>query len=322
MTIMTLNVGSTSIKFSIFNDKTKLGSYKTDDINKEISNYKPDIIVMRVVFGGSKYDKPMVMNMSNLKELMKYNNFAPLHNPITCETMKGILERYTNIMLIAVFDSAFHSSISPERYTIPISAKLSKDLELRKYGFHGLSNQYISTEYARLNNTNKFKIIVCHLGGGSSVTAIQDGISLANSMGFGPEEGLMMVKRVGNIGANAILHIIENTGLNIEELRKIIYTQSGFLGLTGSDDIKKVFISEDKNCKLATKIYINNLLDYIGAYNILLQGADAVILTGGIGENSSYLQQIVKESLAFLNLKVMVIPTLEDDIMRNLIDMI
>jgi acetate kinase len=317
---MILNIGSTNIKYAVFEGKVLVSKDKTTDLLKEIQHRKPDQIIVRVVFGGDKFIEPMELTSVNIKKLRKYDSFAPLHNPVTLDWVEKIMKKFKGIELIAVFDSAFHSTIKKDRKTIPISLALAKHCEISKYGYHGFSHQYIAQEYSRRFKADNYRIITCHLGGGSSVCAIENGQSVATSMGFGPEEGLMMVKRVGNIGANAILHILEKSGLSISDLRSEIYTNSGFLGLTGNDDIKSVFNARDEKSKLAVEVFVNSIMDYIGSYYILLKGADAVILTGGIGENSTKLQEIIREKVKFLGLDVIVIPTFEELMMLESVE--
>jgi acetate kinase len=317
---MILNIGSTSVKFAVFEGKVLVSKDKTTDILKEIAKQKPDQIIVRIVYGGDKFIEPIELTSVNVKKLRKYDSFAPLHNPVTLDWVDKIMKKFKGIELIGVFDSAFHNTIKKDRKTIPISLALAKHCEISKHGYHGFSHQYIAQEYARRFKAKDYRIITCHLGGGSSICAIENGVSIATSMGFGPEEGLMMVKRVGNIGANAVLHILEKSGLSINDFRKEIYTNSGFLGMTGSDDVKAIFNAKDDKSKLAVEVFVNSIMDYIGSYYLLLKGADAVILTGGIGENSTKLQAMIREKVKFLGLDVIVIPTFEELMMLESVE--
>jgi acetate kinase len=308
-TILTLNIGSTSIKYSIYNDLQLEIKGKTENIIDIIEQFKPNYIVVRVVFGGVKFLKPIFLNPKVIQELRQYDKNAPLHNPKTLDTVEQIMQKYT-LPILAVFDSSFHSTIAEDRYRYGIS----KDLEYKKYGFHGLSCQFITNAYTKLKKTKKYKIIICHLGGGASVTAVKNGKSLATSMGYGPEEGLIMVKRCGDIGANVVLSMIES-GLKTSEVRELLYTNSGIKGLTGSEDIKSIFESDKKENQLVLDIFLNKVLDYIGSYHLLLQGIDDIILTGGIGENSAIFKEKLDLKIKVLGIKSIIIPTNEELIM-------
>jgi acetate kinase len=318
MKSLILNIGSTSIKYSLFEDQVLLIKSKTDSIDDLIKDIKPDRIIVRIVFGGENVE-PVLISKSILRQLRKFDNCAPLHNPPTMDIIESILNKYPKMSIYGVFDSAFHHTINEDRRLIPLPAKVTKKQNLHKYGFHGFSHEYLSKEYAKFNKTKKYKIVTCHLGGGSSVTAIKNGASVATSMGYGPDEGLVMVKRSGVIGANVILSLIES-GYSTSEVRDIIYKQSGILGITGTDDIKSVFAKKDELSQLAFDVFINSVMDYISSYITYLDGVDCVILSGGIGENNLRVKRYITNKLKLYNIPLLVIPTNEELMMIQAVD--
>jgi acetate kinase len=318
MLSLVLNIGSTSIKYSVYKDKELIIKSKTDSILELIADNKPDRIIVRIVFGGENI-LPIVINQQSLKELRKYDNCAPLHNPPTMDTIEQILEQFPKIKIYGVFDSAFHSTIEDDRKVIPLPTSIAAKFNFHKYGFHGFSHQYLSEQYSKSIDSKKYKIITCHLGGGCSVTAIKNGKSIATSMGYGPDEGLVMVKRAGVIGANVVLSLIED-GNTTNQVRDMIYKESGIKGLTGSDDVKAIFASTDKASQLAFRVFINSVLDYISAYISYLDGVDCVILSGGIGENNTKVQKYITNKLKLFNISLLVIPTNEELMMITTVD--
>jgi acetate kinase len=293
MIILTVNIGSTGVKYSVFDNTLLLDTGKTEDITSIIKHYQPQHIIHRIVFGGNMHGTLEVDDTIIIK-LEKYNNFAPLHNPRAIELLKLIRRDFTKIINYITFDNNFHLSIKPNRNTYAIPQELANKHQIKKYGFHGLSHQYIASQVPH------GRVINLHLGGGCSVCAIKDSISVATSMGFGPEEGLMMVKRSGNIGPSALLHLMEGEGYSISQIRDCVFSKSGFLGLTDSQDIKAIMSSIRQEDILAREIFVNNICDYIGSYYITLGGLDTLVFTGGIGENSILLRELVINQLQCL----------------------
>jgi acetate kinase len=318
MLSLVLNIGSTSIKYSLYEDKKLIIKSKTDTILELVSDKKPDRIIVRIVFGGENIE-PIVIDKQALKELRKYDNCAPLHNPPTMDTIEQILKQFPKIKIYGVFDSAFHSTLENDRKVITLPASIAIKYNFHKFGFHGFSHQYLSEQYSKSINSKKYKIITCHLGGGCSVTGIINGKSVATSMGYGPDEGLVMVKRTGVIGANIVLRLIE-AGYTSNQVREIIYNESGIQGITGSDDVKAIFASSDKVSKLAFQLFVNSVMDYISAYISYLDGVDCVILSGGIGENNAKVQKYITKKLKLYNTPLLVIPTNEELMMINMVD--
>jgi acetate kinase len=295
MTILTLNVGSTSIKYSVFVDSKFVLSGKTEDVLDLITKNRVDVVINRIVFGGDSEELIKVDDKS-IEYIGSLNRFAPLHNPPALEVIKKI-KGYDNkleqkIEQYMVFDTTFHQTIADYRRNYALPIELIKELKIYKYGFHGLSHSYLASQLR-----GKKRVITLHLGGGSSVCAIKDGKSVACSMGFGPEEGLIMVSRTGDIGASALLDIMETKNLDINQARELVFKQSGLLGLTGTKEVKDIMTIDKPEYILAREMFVNKIVDTIGAYYLLLGGLDALVFSGGIGENSDVLRQLVVSKL-------------------------
>lgn len=310
---LVINIGSTNTKYSIFdNNLNLLSKGKTESIESIVEQNPIEVIIVRIVFGGVFCD-PIILNLGALKHLSEYNIYAPLHNPIMIDCVTKLIGNYPDVKFYGVFDSAFYKDMSESEYKLPLpNAILKKNPLLRRFGYHGFSHQSIDHQYQDRIKKDKYTIISCHLGGGSSITAIINGKPVATSMGFGPEEGLVMVKRTGDIGANLILTLIDKKH-STDDIRNMIYKESGILGISGSDEIKKVFESSETQDILAYQMFINSIEKYLGYYIFKLDNKiDAVILTGGIGENSSIVQNYFKQKLSKIGIDLITLTTNEE----------
>ncbi|WP_156299708.1 acetate/propionate family kinase [Streptobacillus canis] len=269
----------------------------------------------RVVHGGEEFTEPLLINDKNIISLEKISSLAPLHNPANVMGIKVMRELLPNTPNVAVFDTAFHSSMAAKAYMYAIPYEEYEKLKIRKYGFHGTSHKYVCKVAEKLlleKGINKpyggYKIISCHLGNGASITAIKDGKVLDTSMGFTPLAGLVMGTRCGDIDPSIVLHIMQEYHLSIEEMSQKLNKRSGVLGVYGKSsdnrELTEAMLSGDERAKLAFDMMAYSIQKFIGAYYILLQGVDAIIFTGGIGENSSETRQKVCENLEFMNIKL------------------
>lgn len=269
----------------------------------------------RVVHGGEKFTEPLLIDDKNFKELEKLNSLAPLHNPANLMGIKVMRELLPNIPNVAVFDTAFHSTIGAKVYLYPIPYEEYEKLNIRKYGFHGTSHKYVSkvAENLLINSGIKkpyegYKIITCHLGNGASIAAIKDAKVLDTSMGFTPLAGIMMGTRSGDIDPSIVLHIMEKYNLSIEEMSQKLNKRSGVLGIfeksSDNRELTEAMKNGDERAKLAFDMMVYSIQKYIGSYYLLLQGLDAIVFTGGIGENSSETREKVCEHLKFLGLEL------------------
>jgi len=276
----------------------------------------------RIVHGAEVFRKPTLMDKKVIKSIEKFNELAPLHNPPAVLSVKACLKFAQNIPQVAVFDTAFHQTIPPYAYIYGIPYKFYKKYKIRRYGFHGTSHKFVASQAARLleKPLSRLNLITCHLGNGCSITAVKKGRSIDTSMGFTPLEGLLMGTRSGDIDPAAVLYIMEKEKISVKDADDLLNKRSGMLGLSGVSndmrDILKQVRLGNKRAKLALDIFIYRIRKYIGAYAASMDSLDAVVLTGGIGENSDIIKRrISKEMSGFLRrfrAKLLVIPTNEE----------
>jgi len=328
--ILVLNCGSQSIKWKIFDrDLRPLGERKievksqrnfkkilTRELKEiEIHYREPfSIVGHRVVHGGGKFREPIKITNKILKELKKFNSLAPLHNPFNILGIEIAQKIFPKVKQIAVFDTGFYKDLPEEAYIYALPQKLSKKYGFRRFGFHGISHEYVSRESAKKIGRpyNKLKIISCHLGGGSSITAVKFGRAVDTSMGFTPMEGLVMMTRSGDIDPGIILEMASKK----LSVNKILNYQSGVKGISGFSDMKKV-LKEAKNgnkkAELALEIFCYRIQKYIGAYFAVLGGCDVLVFTGMIGFGSKIIRDMICKDLNILkNTRILAIKTDEE----------
>lgn len=263
----------------------------------------------RVVQGGSYFDSSVIIDEDVVKKIDELKSLAPLHNPAHLTGYYAFKEAIPNAGAVAVFDTAFHQTLEPRCYIYPIPYKFYTDYKVRKYGAHGTSHFYVSRRVMEhLHNPKHSKIIVAHLGAGGSLTAIKDGKSINTSMGFTPLAGIMMGTRSGDLDPSVIDYLIEECGMKIEDVIKMLNKESGLLGVSGvsSDfrDVQNAAIAGNERAKLAIDIFFRRVIAYIGRYHIALGGLDAIAFTAGIGENSAYARKeiisLISEALGIV----------------------
>ncbi len=258
----------------------------------------------RVVQGGERFKESTLVNEEVKDAISHYFDIAPLHNPPNLEGVLACEENYPGLPNVAVFDTAFHQTIPDVASTYAIPKYLAKKHGIRRYGFHGISHKYVSVELTK-NFPEMKKIISCHLGNGSSITAINSGKSIDTSMGFSPLEGLVMGTRAGDLDPEIPIYLMEKEGLKTSELLSIFNKQSGLAGISGiSSDMRKLLESDDQSANLAVDIYCYRAKKYIGSYMAALNGCDAIIFTGGIGENSPEIRNMILSSMDFFGAKL------------------
>ena len=335
--ILVLNSGSSSIKYKLFCSKKLDVIY--EGIEEEVSNFHKRIKIIfkklldtnaikkiediscvghRVVHGGEKFSNPVLVTAEVIKDLEELIPLAPLHNPSNIDGIKIIQNRLPNIRQVAIFDTAFHSTIPKEAFLYPIPLELYNKEKIRKYGFHGISHQYVASKYAK-NYNQKLKnlnLITIHLGNGASVTAIKNGKSIDTSMGFTPLEGLMMGTRCGDIDPSVVLYLQEYLNMDIKEVSNILNKQSGLKGICSHSDLREIISlkdSGDTKAKLAINMFVEKIRKYLASYIFKLKKVDAIIFTGGIGENSKMIRdKVTKDLKKFIKTKVVVIATNEE----------
>ena len=263
----------------------------------------------RVVHGGEKFVDHILINDEVIKQIEDLNSLAPLHNPQNLKGITSAKQVLPDVPQVAVFDTAFHQTIPPHSYMYPLPYSIYVKDQVRRYGFHGASHYFVSNKAYELLGLDKSnsKIITCHLGNGASIAAIENGNSVDTSMGMTPVEGLMMGTRIGDIDAGALIHIMNTEEMNLSDLNTMINKQSGLLGVSGisSDmrDIHKAISKGGDRAKLAYDMFIYRIRKYIGAYIAVMNGIDALIFTGGIGENDWDVRRDVCKGFDYIGLK-------------------
>lgn len=262
----------------------------------------------RVVHGGSYFSGSILMTEDVLAKLELCKEFAPLHTVAHLMGIKGCLETMKDTPQVLVFDTAFHQTMEPEAYMYALPYELYEKYGLRRYGFHGSSHRYVSAEMAKLlgKDIADTKIVTCHIGNGSSVSAVRGGKVMDTSMGFTPLAGVEMGTRCGDIDPAIVPYLMDKEGLSASEVNDLMNKKSGFLGITGisSDarDIENAFAEGNDKAKLALDILKHQLKKYIGGYAAAMNGLDAVVFTAGIGENSSLLRGLVCRDMEYIGI--------------------
>jgi len=263
----------------------------------------------RVVHGGEHFREPILLNAHVLQELKDLIPLAPLHNPANLLGIELALEHAPNVPQIAVFDTAFHRTLPPRAYLYALPYQIYERYQVRRYGFHGLSHAYVAREAARFlgRPLSELKLITLHLGNGASATAILHGQSVDTSMGFTPLEGLIMGTRCGDLDPAVIFYLAREHGYSYSRLEEMLNRESGLRGLAGDNDMRLLTqraTQGDARARLAIEMFCYRIKKYIGAYWAVLNGADALVFTGGIGENSSLVRAKACEGLTALGIQL------------------
>lgn len=262
----------------------------------------------RVVQGGSYFDKTEKVDEEVISKIDELSALAPLHNPAAIVGIRAEQEVIPNALLTVVFDTAFHQTISEENYLYALPYEWNSEYKIRRYGAHGTSHKYITLKTNEILGRNDTKLIICHIGNGASISAVKNSKCVNTSMGLTPNAGLIMGSRCGDIDATIIPYIMEKTNLSTKKIDNILNKKSGLLGISGvSSDFRDINAGIDagnERCKLAYKMFIKRIIDYIAKYYVELNGCDAIIFTAGIAENSSKMRRDVINGLNILGIKV------------------
>ncbi|GAA4741377.1 acetate kinase [Amnibacterium soli] len=269
---------------------------------------EPSAVGHRVVHGGDRFDAATLITPEVEQAIDDLSALAPLHNPANLQGIRAA-QAVLDVPQVAVFDTAFHRTIPSAAATYAIPADLAREHQVRRYGFHGTSHQYVSRTAAEFLGIplEDSRIVVLHLGNGASACAVRDGRSVDTSMGMTPLEGLVMGTRSGDIDPAAIFHLHRQAGMGFDELEQMLNRQSGLKGLTGRGDMRDVQAAAaegDEAAEEALAVYRHRLRHYIGAYFAELGGLDALVFTAGVGENNSLLRRRTLDPLRHLGLHV------------------
>jgi acetate kinase len=269
-----------------------------------------DAVGHRVVHGGDKFTKSVQVNDDVMKAIEDCIVFSPLHNPANIAGIKACQALMPGVPQTVVFDTAFHQTMPPESYIYALPYEAYEKYGVRRYGFHGTSHRYVSLRAAKfLNRSEKdFKLITCHLGNGASVAAILNGQCIDTSMGLTPLEGLVMGTRSGSIDPEIVNYLMEKEHMTTAEIKDYLNKKSGILGISGvsSDfrDVEEAAGAGNKRAQLAWNVFAHKVRKYIGAYAALMNGADAIVFTAGLGENSSSMRLEICKTLGFLGVSI------------------
>ncbi|MBP5460384.1 MAG: acetate kinase [Clostridia bacterium] len=301
-----INLPNHTVAFHKVKDALLEGDCKVIDSLDEIT-----AIGHRVVQGGALYNKSVIVTPEVIRDIDKLSALAPLHNPAHIQGINACTEVFGNEKpQVVVFDNAFHSTMPKYVYSFAIPQELAKKHAVRKYGAHGTSHKYLVERYAEMKGISLegTKIITCHLGNGSSITAVKDGKCMDTSMSLTPLDGLIMGTRSGSIDASAVTFLQEHEHWTPEETSEFLNKKSGLLGVSGfSSDMRDNIEARnngDENAKLATDMLFYQIRKFIGAYTAAMNGVDAIIFAGGIGENSIPTREAVVKELGWLGIRL------------------
>ena len=263
----------------------------------------------RIVHGGEYFSSSALVNEDVMKKIEIFCDFAPLHNPAHLLGIRAVQAVLPSVPQVVTFDTAFHQSIPPYAFMYGLPYEDYSKYRVRKYGAHGTSHQFVAEKGAKFAglDVNNSRIITCHLGNGSSITAVLNGKSIDTSMGFTPLDGVVMGTRCGSIDPNIIPYLMKKDNLTPDQMTEIMNKKSGFLGISGvsSDarDLDARANAGDMRCKLALKMLTYGVIKYIGQFAAVMNGVDLIVFTGGIGEHNSRLRRRVCENFSYLGLK-------------------
>lgn len=319
MIVLVLNAGSSSLKYQL--SDTASGEVMArgliERVGTEVPNHtealrlalaeldtsRVQAIGHRVVHGGERFREATRLTPEVMRDLEALSVLAPLHNPPALEVIRAAETQLPALPNVAVFDTAFHATLPPEAYTYAIPLDLYREQGIRRYGFHGTSHAYVAREAARLlgRELAELKLVTLHLGNGASACAVLHGESVDTSMGFTPLEGLVMGTRSGDLDPAVALWLAGRVGL--AEAERLLLRESGLRGLGGSNDLRDIHRAADageEGARLALAVMAYRVRKYVGAYAAAMNGLDALVFTGGIGENDAWLRAEVVSKLSFL----------------------
>ncbi len=341
MNVLVVNIGSTSFKFRLFDmtDERVLAQGGVEGVGKPQSvvtfrvggaspavTHQPvpdpaaavaicmsglpcsvDAVGFKAVHGGWIADPVRVTN-EVLRIMEEFADAVPAHNPPYVAAMRAFQAKMPQVPLVAAFETGFHQTIAPARTTFAVPREWRTEFGVRRYGFHGASHRYIAVRIAELLGRRDLRIISCHLGGSSSICAIRNGRSVANSFGMTPQSGLPQNNRVGDFDSYALLAVRARTGMDLDAMLAAMATHGGLLGISGlTNDMQKLVEAAragHEDAELALSVFVESVRDYIGAYLLALGGLDVLVFTGGIGERSPEVRRRVCAGLDFVGIRL------------------
>ena len=348
MKILTINAGSSSMKFSVVElpeekelingyfqriglDKsfydikingekihrdveltdhlTALECIKKDIIEEGIVSNLNEIdgIGHRIVHGGEEFKESVILTDDVIERIKKYEKLAKLHMPAIIKCIEASKKAFPDTNMVGVFDTSFHQTMQKREYLYALPYEWYEKYGVRKYGFHGTSHKFINREISKILNSDKLKVISCHIGSGASICAINAGKVVDTSMGFSPMSGIMMGTRPGDMDASVVEYVMDEANMGVNEVIDAMNKESGLFGVCGysdSRDVEDGIANEDEKCILAQDMLTQKIANYIASYNNLLNGADVIVLTAGIGENSKQTRADILEKIKSLGVEL------------------
>ena len=349
MKIISINAGSSSLKFSLFNmeDESVIASGVFERIGMDGSQYTikyngekiienvvlenhttaakmlleklVDLKIInslseikgvghRVLHGGERYHESVLINDDVIQSIKDLTPLGPLHHPGNLAGIEALMEALPEVPMVAVYDTAFHQTMSKENFIYAVPYKWYSEYGVRKYGFHGTSHRFIAETVKQILGKENFKLISCHIGNGGSICAIKDGKCIDTSMGFTPLAGIMMGTRSGDIDPSIIPYVMEKEGKNAGEVVDDLNKNSGVLGLSEySNDMRDLVLKceeGDERAIMTKNKYVRRIVDYIAQYYVQLGGADVIVLTAGVGENNIPIRREICEKLSCLGVNI------------------
>jgi acetate kinase len=320
--VLVVNTGSSGLKLRLLNASDELvvsedlPRLEPSDLSAVLDSFfiehpEVDAVGHRVVHGGSTFTRPVLLDKEIDEALATLNDLAPLHNPPALAAIRALASLHPSLPQVACFDTAFHADMPAKAATYAVPQQWRERWELRRYGFHGLSHAWASRRAAELLDAplERVRLVTAHLGAGASLAAVANGNSLDTTMGFTPIDGLVMATRSGSVDPGLVLWVQRHGGLSPDDVEKALEQDSGLRGLTGgSGDLRQVIAAIDANdpdAQLAYEIYVYRIQTNVAAMVAAMGGIDALVFTGGVGENSFRLRADVCAGLGFLGIALL-----------------
>jgi acetate kinase len=315
---LVVNAGSSSLKLRLLGENDELlggedlaaSAAKPDPLELDTAIHRldrADAVGHRIVHGGTEFSGPVVLDEDVVEQLEQLVDLAPLHQPKSLAALEAVSEALPRLPAVGCFDTAFHTTLSKAAATYAVPRDWWKRLHVRRYGFHGLSHSYASRRAAQMlrrTNGDGFRVVTCHLGAGASLAAVLNGQSVDTTMGFTPLEGLVMATRSGSVDPGLVLWLLQKERIDAASLSEALEHESGLMAMAGTPDMREVLRRTDTDAQLAVEVYLHRLRSGIGAMTAALGGLDALVFTGGVGENSAPIRERAAAGLEYLGVRV------------------
>jgi acetate kinase len=310
--VLVVNAGSSSVKLRLLDGDDALVAERdldaphsqVDDAElvRALEGLDADVVGHRVVHGGTRFRQAVRVDDEVMRELRALTDLAPLHQPKSLAALEAVSRALPEVPAVACFDTAFHATLPEAAFTYALPSELRERFGVRRYGFHGLSHAYASRRAVEMVGASR--LVTCHLGAGASLCAVLDGRSVDTTMGFTPLEGLVMATRSGSVDPGLVLWLLERGRMSEPEMASALEHESGLLGLAGTADMREVLSRSDDAAGLALAVYVHRLRAGVAAMAASLGGLDALVFTGGVGENSAEIRALACAGLGFLGVSL------------------